>query len=60
MSRMYGVVGWTFPNRVTSTALSRTWGPHSMARVDNKETPYSTVSKAESANEEVATPPDMT
>ena len=59
ISRMSSTVGWSCPNRLTRTTLSRAWDPRARVRVDGKETLSGAISVAASANEGVAPPPVM-
>ena len=60
MSLMASEVGFSCPNRLTSTTLSRAWAPCAMARLAGKETLSSAVSVAEYSNEGPVSAPAMT
>ena len=54
------VMGWSGPNKVTRTTLIHVWVPHTMDKVDSRETPPGSVSMFASAREGAAPLPAMT
>ena len=59
-SLVASAAGWSFPNKVNRTTLSRVWSPRAMARIVVRETPYSAVSVAATDKEGVAPLPVTT
>ena len=60
MSLITIALGWSFPNKVTRTTLSRACIPCDMAMVGGKETPSGVVSVAASSSEGAVPPSAMT